>query len=89
MRSKKDRKFQRAPGHKKPIQKRIRVTKRTADLLMEKDAAYRAAVAQAEAAKQSFIDTVNPILSEHGIERGNAIQVTQKPPYELIVEVPR
>ena len=73
---------------RKPVERRIPIKKRTMELLMERDQEFQVAQAHVEFARKGFQDTARSILSEHGLEGAIVKQVTQKPPYELIVEVP-
>lgn len=80
--------FARPKKAKKPVEKRIPIKKATMQMLIDADGEVKVAAAQLEAAQKGFQDTVRPILSENDLERAVVKQVTQKPPYELIVEVP-
>lgn len=70
----------RAPSGAKQV--RIPLKQKTAENIMQ----LNVAVAEAQARLQNH---VLPLLTERGIMNGQVIRVTEKPPYELVVLVPK
>lgn len=77
------------PVPKRGKQVRVPIKKKTAENIMAMNAEVSRCRALLADAQRNLENHVLPLLTERGLEKLLVIEVTEKEPYELVLEIPK
>lgn len=71
------------------VEKRIPIKKKTAENIARVNQEVTQKADELQQLQKNLEMHIMPLLTEAGVEAGRVVQVTEKPPYELVVQLPK
>lgn len=68
---------------------RLPIKKKTAENILKMNAIVSQKQAELQQAIEQMQNHILPLITEAGLENGRVVQVTEAPPYELVIQVPK